>query len=91
MDHPIQIPAPPPHSPTLQTAVDHLIKIGFMSRTEVSKAGGVNMLWGLLLQEVNTQVAEGEGGGLLVCMGGGGVCWCVCVEVGDSWCVWGGW
>jgi hypothetical protein len=37
----------------LQTAVDHLIDIGFMSRRDVLRAGGVNMLWGLLLQVSN--------------------------------------
>jgi hypothetical protein len=34
----------------LQAAVDHLIDIGFLSRRDVLRAGGVNMLWGLLLQ-----------------------------------------
>lgn len=40
----------------LQAAVDHLIDIGFMARRDVLRAGGVNMLWGLLLQ-----VGQGRG------------------------------
>lgn len=42
----------------LQMAVDHLVEIGFLSRTDVRKAGGVNLLWGLLLQEVNATLAK---------------------------------
>ena len=34
----------------LQAAADHLIAIGFLSRRDVLRAGGVNLLWGLLLQ-----------------------------------------
>jgi hypothetical protein len=37
-------------SAQLQTAVDHLVAIGFLRRRDVLRAGGVNMLWGLLLQ-----------------------------------------
>lgn len=37
-------------SAALQAAVDHLVEIGFLSRRDVLRAGGVNMLWGLLLQ-----------------------------------------
>lgn len=33
-----------------QAAVDHLISIGFLSRADVARAGGLNLLWGLLLQ-----------------------------------------
>ena len=41
--------------------MDHLVSIGFLSREEVRKAGGVNLFWGLLLQEINTVVsARGE-------------------------------
>ncbi|GAX84702.1 hypothetical protein CEUSTIGMA_g12124.t1 [Chlamydomonas eustigma] len=39
-------------------AVDHLVSIGFLSREEVRKAGGVNLFWGLLLQEINTVVSK---------------------------------
>jgi hypothetical protein len=46
-----------------QAAVDHLIAIGFLSREDVRRAGGVNLLWGLLLQEINAQVNEGLGNG----------------------------
>lgn len=42
-------------------AVDHLLEIGFLSRTDLRRAGGVNMLWGLLLQEVNAMVARHGG------------------------------
>ena len=42
-------------------AIEHLLEIGFLSRTELRRAGGVNMLWGLLLQEVNSMVARHGG------------------------------
>jgi hypothetical protein len=41
----------------LQAAVDHLIDIGFMSRRDVLRAGGVNMMWGLLLQVSRNEVS----------------------------------
>ncbi len=43
-----------------QAAIDHLISVGFLSRAEVRRAGGVNLLWGLLLQELNTKVGGVE-------------------------------
>ncbi|WIA17366.1 hypothetical protein OEZ85_014227 [Tetradesmus obliquus] len=46
----------------LQAAVDHLIDIGFMSRRDVLRAGGVNMLWGLLLQDVNAAIVAANAG-----------------------------
>lgn len=36
-----------------QAAINHLIEIGFLRRSDVRKAGGSNLLWGLLLQEVS--------------------------------------
>ncbi|PNH12273.1 ABC transporter B family member 5 [Tetrabaena socialis] len=45
----------------MQTAVDHLVDIGFLHRRELRRAGGVNMLWGLLLQEVNAQICKHGG------------------------------
>ena len=45
----------------LQDAVDHLVSISFLSREEIRKAGGVNLFWGLLLQEINLQVGRRRG------------------------------
>ena len=39
-------------------AIDHLIEIGILSRTTVSKAGGSNRLWGELLHQVNSKIAR---------------------------------
>ena len=41
-----------------QGAVDHLVSIGFLLREDLRKAGGVNLFWGLLLQEINTVVSR---------------------------------
>ena len=34
------------------------VHIGFLDKDEVRKAGGVNLFWGLLLQEINTVVSK---------------------------------
>ena len=34
------------------------VHIGFLDKAEVRKAGGVNLFWGLLLQEINTVVSK---------------------------------
>ena len=39
-------------------AVDHLVSVGLLRRCDVRAAGGANLLWGLLLQEVRRRRAR---------------------------------